>query len=292
MTLLKQNVRIPNMVGIPNKFYIGSFPVYFYGIIIAIGMIVALIICANLLPKHGIKKEVILDLAIWAIPFGIVGARLFYVLFSGYSFSFAEVFNLRTGGMSILGAVSLGAVGVFIACKIKKVSFIKVADCALPAIILAQAIGRWGNFFNQEAYGMLITNSSFQFFPFGVLIGKENWTALASEEVIKHFGTYNIESAWFNATFFYEFIWNVLGFVLLLILFLKLSKKGKTGIVMAVYFVWYGFGRFFIEMLRLDPLVIFGSIRFSQWLAFAEMILGIVLLVLFILKDKKGKKNV
>ena len=172
------------MVGIPNKFYIGSFPVYFYGIIIAISIIVALVVCMNLLPKHGISKDAILDLAIWAVPFGIVGGRLFYVLFSGYSFTFAEVFNLRTGGMSILGAITLGALGVFIACKIKKISFIKVADCAVPAIILAQALGRWGNFFNQEAYGALLTNSSFQFLPFGVLIEKGNWTKLATKQVI------------------------------------------------------------------------------------------------------------
>ena len=281
------------MAGIPNKFYIGSFPVYFYGIIIAIAMLVALFVCYALLPKHGIKRENILDIALWAIPFGIVGARLFYVLFSGYSFTFAEVFNLRTGGMSILGAVCLGAVGVFIACKIKKISFIKVADCALPVIILAQAIGRWGNFFNQEAYGMLVSNPSFQFFPFGVLIEKSNWTALASEQVFKAYGTYSLESAWFNATFFYEFIWNLIGFILLLVLFFKLTKKGKTGIVMSVYFIWYGFGRFFIEMLRLDPLVIFGSVRFSQYLAFCEMILGVVLLIVFIIKNKKkGKRNV
>ena len=280
------------MIGIPNKFYIGSFPIYFYGVIIALGIVVALSICTLLLPKHKISRENILDLALWAIPFGIIGARLFYVLFSGHSFTFAEAFNLRTGGMSILGAITLGAVGVFIACKIKKISFIKVADCAVPGIILAQAIGRWGNFFNQEAYGMLITNPSFQFFPFGVLVEKSNWTALAREAVFNNFGTYNMESAWFNATFFYESFWNVLGFVLLLVLLFKLSKKGKAGIIMAVYFIWYGFGRFFIEMLRLDPLVVFGTIRFSQWLAFAEMILGIVLLILFIVKNKKGKKNV
>ena len=281
------------MVGIPNKIYIGGFPIYFYGMIIAIGIVVALVLCLVLLPKHGIKRDYILDLAIWGIPFGIIGARLFYVLFSGYSFTFAEAINLRTGGMSILGAVCLGALGVFIACKIKKISFIKVADCALPGIILAQAIGRWGNFFNQEAYGMLITNSSFQFFPFGVLIEKSNWTALAREAVYNHFGTYSLESAWFNATFFYESLWNVIGFTVLLVLLFKLSKKGKAGIVMAVYFIWYGFGRFFIEFLRMDPLVIFGSVRFSQLLAFLEIILGIGLLVLFIVKNKKkGKKNV
>lgn len=293
MTKKTEDVKITNMSGIPNKFYIGSFPIYFYGIIIAIAMIVALVVCAWLLPKHGIKRDAILDLAIWAIPFGIVGARLFYVLFSGYSFTFAEVFNLRTGGMSILGAVCLGAVGVFIACKIKKISFIKVADCALPAIILAQAIGRWGNFFNQEAYGALITNSAWQFFPFGVLIERGNFTGLASEQVISAFGSLDVSSAWFCATFFYEFIWNTLGFIFLIVLLFKLSSKGKTGIVMSVYFIWYGIGRFFIEMLRLDPLVIFGGVRFSQLLAGLEVVLGAILLVIFILKEKrKGKRNV
>lgn len=282
------------MAGIPNKFYIGTFPVYFYGVIIACAILVALVVSMFLLEKHGMKKDVVLDLAIWAIPFGIVGGRLFYVLFSGYSFTVAEAFNLRTGGMSILGAISLGAVGIFIACKIKKLSFIKVADCAVPAIILAQAIGRWGNFFNQEAYGALITNSSLQFFPFGVLVEKNNWTTLAYKQVIGAFGEIEgISSAWFNATFFYEFAWDLIGFVLLLVILCTLSKKGKVGFVMCGYFMWYGIGRFFIEMLRLDPLVIFGSFRFSQWLAFAEFILGAALLVLFILREKKkGNRHV
>ena len=165
-----------------------------------------------------------------------------------------------------------------------------MADCATPAIILAQAIGRWGNFFNQEAYGALITNSSFQFFPFGVLIEKGNWTKLATKQVIENFGEIeSISSAWFSATFFYEFVWNILGFVLLLVLLLKLTKKHRTGMVMSVYFMWYGFGRFFIEMIRLDPLVLFGSFRFSQWLAFAEFVLGVVLLIVLLINKNKGK---
>lgn len=263
------------MSGIENTFKIFGVTIHYYGVIMALAIFLAICVCYFLFPKHGLSRDLIFDIGIWAIPLGIIGARVFYVMFSGYHYTFVEALEIWNGGLSIFGAISFGALGVFIACKVKKVSFLKVADCVLPGIIIAQALGRWGNFFNQEAYGPLITNAKWQWFPFGVEID----TFLGTE--------------WHCATFFYESVWNVIGFAVLLILFFKVLNENKTGIVASVYFMWYGFGRFIIEMLRQDPLIIFGSIKFSMWFAFCVFLLGVTLLICILTKNKKrGKENV
>lgn len=263
------------MSGIENTFQLFGLTIHYYGVIMACAILIALCLCLALFPKHGLKRELVLDIAIWAVPLGIVGARLFYVLFSGYSYSFVEALQIWNGGLSIFGAISFGALGVFIACKIKKVSFLRVADCIVPALIFAQALGRWGNFFNQEAYGPLITNPKFQWFPFGVKID----TVLGAQ--------------WHCATFFYESLWNIIGLVILLILFFKVLNENRVGLVASVYLMWYGLGRFIIEMLRQDPLIIFGTIKFSMWFAFCVFLIGASLLIYILVKNKKrGKKNV
>lgn len=258
------------LASIPKGFYIGNLEIRFYGIIMGISIVLAILFAYKNMPKRGLKSDDIIDLALWAVPLGIIGARVFYVLFSGYEYTFIEALKIWEGGLSIIGAVTFGAVGVGIGCLVKKINFLKVADCVVPGLLFAQALGRWGNFFNQEAYGPVV---DFNFFPISTYIEAT--------------GSYHA------ATFFYESAWNIIGFVVLMLLLRKQNPKIKSGMVMCLYFMWYGFGRFFIEMLRQDPLVVFGSLRFSQLMAGLMFVGGLVgVITIYLIGKKADKKNV
>ena len=185
----------------------------------AFAMLVGVLLSCKLCKKKNIKSDDIVMLALFVLPCAVIGARLYYCLFYEESYTFLELFNLRQGGLAIYGGVIGGIVGILLFCLVKKdfKLFFKICDIAAPALILGQAIGRWGNFFNQEAYGNLIIGENFKWFPFGVYIEFENFTPAARQELLAAYGTYNIEGAWFQATFFYESFWNLIGFVLLLI---------------------------------------------------------------------------
>ena len=209
-----------------------------------------------------------------ALPCAIVGARLYYCFFYEYNYSFWELFNIKQGGLAIYGGVIGGVIGIIIFALVKKnwkLMFV-LMDICVPCLILGQALGRWGNFFNQEAYGNMITNPNLQWFPFGVWIEHEN--------------------AWFQATFFYESLWNLIGLLILLCTYYKTKKTGTTT---AVYLIWYGLGRTWIEGLRSDSLYIGSSnIRVSQLLSIILVLVGIGILtynVIRTIKEKKGKAN-
>jgi len=196
-----------------------------------------------------------------------VGARLYYCIFYTHNYTFLELFNLRQGGLAIYGGVIGGIIGIIIFCLIKKNFKIlaTLCDIAAPCLILGQALGRWGNFFNQEAYGNIVTNSNFQWFPYAVYIESEQ--------------------AWFQATFFYESFWNLIGLALLLLTYYKTKKTGTTT---AVYLIWYGLGRTLIEGLRSDSLYIGSTgIRVSQLLSAILVVVGIVFLAINIYRRKK-----
>ena len=176
-----------------------------------------------------------------------------------------KIFAIREGGLAIYGGVIGGLLSAIVFCKINKFSLLKLIDLLIPSLVLGQAIGRWGNFMNQEAYGELITNTKLQFFPYGVYI----------KEV----------SQWHQATFFYESMWNMILLILLLII---VRRTKKNGILLATYFICYGLGRFLIEGFRTDSLYLFGNIRVSQLLSMLLVIVGVILLTLI----KKGKISV
>ena len=178
-----------------------GFEIKFYGIIIAFAMLIAIFMVRRLCIKRDIDPDEIYTLALCVIPLAIVGARLYYCIFSEDSYTFIELFKIREGGLAIYGGVIGGILGIVLYCAIKKnfKLIVVLFDVIVPALIFAQALGRWGNFFNQEAYGEVITNSKFQWFPFGVFI----------EET----------GNWHLATFFYESIWNLIGTVILLFVF-------------------------------------------------------------------------
>ncbi len=251
----------------PKGFYIGNFPIAFYGVIMACAMLIGVLLATRLAKKKDVKSDDILLLALICLPCAIVGARLYYCFFFEHNYSFLELFNLKEGGLAIYGGVIGGIIGVLIFCLIKRdfKILVKILDICAPCLILGQAIGRWGNFFNQEAYGNLVTNPSLQFFPYAVFIEDRN--------------------AWFQATFFYESLWNLIGTIILLLTFYKTSLNGTTS---AMYLIWYGTGRVVIEGLRSDSLYIaHTSIRVSQLLSAILILVGVVILVYNIIRKVK-----
>lgn len=219
----------------------GFIPVYGLLIACAIGLAVAL--CERECRRRGMKADTGIDMALYAVPCAIVGARLYYVAFQWQYFreNLWSVFYVWEGGLAIYGAVIGGAAGLYLLSRVRKMQFLTLLDIVAPVVILGQAIGRWGNFFNGEAYGDAVTKAALQFFPLSV----------------------EVNGQWHLATFFYESVWNALGFVLLWRYRKHIQMDGD---VFFGYLLWYGAGRLFIEGLRTDSLM-FLNMRVSQLLS-------------------------
>ena len=250
-----------------------TFTIAWYALIITIGIICAVAYTMWRARQVGITNEIILDFAIWAVPSGIIGARVYYVLTSLEKYhSLSDVLNIRNGGLAIYGAILGGALAVFIVSRVKKIPFLTVADCATPGIILAQSIGRWGNFMNGEAYGY----ATDIFCRMG--ISKLNEATMEYSQV-----------QYVHPTFLYESLWNLLGFILINIFY---KHRKYDGQVFLLVFGWYGLGRMFIEGLRSDSL--YGSFfgiqyRISQVLA--ALIFAACLSALIYFAVKKPNKE-
>lgn len=244
---------------IENLFGIKGFNIAWYGAIIGLGMLLGVMLASYRAKRSGYKTDLIFDFILIALPFAIIFARLYYVVFDweAYVDDPLKIFAIREGGLAIYGGVIGGFISAVIFCKIIKFPLLKLIDLAIPSLVLGQVIGRWGNFMNQEAYGEIITNPKLQFFPYGVYI--------------------DAVSEWHQATFFYESMWNLLLFILLLFITRKIKKDG---IVLSTYFIGYGLGRFLIEGIRTDSLYLFGEIRVSQMLSMLLVIAGVILFVL------------
>ena len=270
-------------------FKIFGLEIKFYGILMASAFVIGLFLAMKYCKQKGYSENIPYELLIIVFPTAIVGARLNYVLFtlSERTWSFVDILSIWHGGLMIYGGVIFSVIAIAIYCHFKKISFVAILDMLAPILILGQAIGRWGNFFNQEAYGSLITNSSFQWFPFGVYIENSHFTTAASQQVADFYGTTAIDGVWFNATFFYESIWCLGGFFLLHFLFKKTKQKG---LCTATYLAYYGFERFFVEQLRTDSLYI-GSVRVSVLISGLIFLLGAGLLIYFMVKNYKNKKK-
>ena len=246
--------------------------VYWYGILITLGMLLAFL-HAYLRSRQegGIKLEDLLDIGIWTIFSGIVGARLYYVVFDymerpeNYK-SFVDYIAIWKGGIAIYGAIIFGALAVLGVTLYKRINTLKVMDAVAPGVMVAQSIGRWGNFFNGEAHGGVVSEGSpLYFLRMGLLE--------------------NGEMQYFHPTFFYESLWNLVGFVLITIFYRK--KKFNGQIVMA-YVAWYGLGRMFIEGLRTDSLML-GPIRVSQLIGALCFLAGAGLMALCWVLTARGK---
>lgn len=251
----------------PVAFEIFGMPIRWYGIIIASGVLVAFFVSYLLAKKKELDFDIIIDGFLWSFPFAIIGARLYYVIFEYKNYhSFIDIINIRNGGLAIHGGLIGGLVVAYIFTKIKKINFFEYIDVIMPGVILAQAIGRWGNFMNQEAHGGPVSQefiSKFpQFIQDGMLIN----------------GTY------YHPTFLYESVWNLIVFAILI--FILYKKKKQHGIVIGSYLILYSLGRFFIEALRTDSLMFFG-LRVAQIIS----LLGIVIGIILILRAIKNKEN-
>ncbi|RDY28549.1 prolipoprotein diacylglyceryl transferase [Romboutsia weinsteinii] len=242
-------------------FTIFGIDVMWYGILMATGMILGTLIALKEAKRVGIEEDDVLNLAIIAIPVGLLGARLYYVLFNWgyYSQNPSQILNFRGGGMAIHGALIAGILTGYIYTKVKKINFFKMADAVMLGMPLAQAIGRWGNYINGEAHGGQTD------LPWGIMV----------------------DGAKVHPTFLYESIWN-LGIFIFLWLFRK--KKQYEGQIIVYYITLYSLGRFFIEGLRTDSLMI-GPLRMAQVISLVGVVGGIVAHIYLSKKNKNNETN-
>ena len=250
----------------PRGLEIGSFNIYFYGMIIALGMVLAVFYASRCSKEFGIKEDDLLDAVLWVTPFAIICARAYYCVFSweSYAANPLSVFNIREGGLAIYGGVLGAAVGVAVFCKIRKIRLTALLDLAALGFLIGQSMGRWGNFFNREAFGAETTS----FLRMGLM------------------NRYTGQVTYYHPTFFYESVWNALGFLLLH----QFSKKRQyDGQVALGYAAWYGLGRAIIEGLRTDSLYL-GPFRVSQLLAAISCVAALSVLVYQMRKEQDPAK--
>ena len=247
----------------------GGIEVRWYGLIITAGILLAMLYCYFRSKEEGIKLDDLLDMAIYTVIFGILGARLYYVLFTLDEYNnIYEAIAIWEGGLAIYGAIIAGALTILVICKIKKIVLAKALDMAAPAVMIGQILGRWGNFFNGEAHGGEVLESEFFYF---IRMG------------LSHGEGAKIVS-YYHPTFLYESLWNLVGFIIINALY---KKKKFDGQIVLMYVTWYGFGRMLIEGLRTDSLYL-GVFRISQIVGFACFVVGAILLVLGFSKARRA----
>lgn len=261
----------------PEVFSLGNLSVRWYGLFITSAMLIGLAISIKRCKKLKITSDDLLTCFLIAIPLAVIGARLGYVI-SRYEYYFTSPYDWQAfvdtiaiwdGGLTIMVGVPFGVLGGYIWAKVKKINFLEVANIVLPVVLLSQAIGRWGNFFNQELYGQMITNPSLQWFPMAVYIADRG--------------------AFFQATFFYEFVLNIIGFLVLSYLVKHIHIKG-LGIL--GYITWYYLVRGSLEFIRDDGYSsLDGTVNANIIFCYVAAGLALaVIIALIIWKKKKGKQ--
>jgi phosphatidylglycerol---prolipoprotein diacylglyceryl transferase len=256
----------------PIAIALGPFQVHWYGVIIGLAIILALYIAIKETEKRGLDKDLFMDLMLWAIPIAILSARLYYVLFEWdyYSQNPGEIIAIWKGGLAIHGALIGGVITTIVFTKKKQVSFWQLVDIAAPSIILGQAIGRWGNFINQEAHGGEVTRAFLENLQLPEFIINQMY----------------INGAYYHPTFLYESIWNLVGFILLILLRKVNLRRGE---MFLTYVIWYSVGRFFIEGMRTDSLMLTENLRMAQTIS-AVLIIAAVVVLLY--RRAKGYSNI
>ena len=266
-------ITIEHMVSSVNVF---GFRIAFYGIIIGIGMLLGIMLAAWDAEDRGLGEDVIYDHVFWVIVIGIMGARLYYVFFQWdvYKDDLLQILNLRAGGLAIYGGVIAGLTTLYVLCRRKKLSFLDVADSIMLAVLVGQILGRWGNFFNCEAFGRY-TESLFAMRIRKAIVNPIMIDAELLEHLIIENGTEYIQV---HPTFLYESFWN---FCLLMFLLWYRKRKKFTGEIFLLYLCGYGLGRCIIEGLRTDSLLIPGTgIAVSQLLAGTCFVVSLFLILL------------
>ena len=249
---------------------IGFISIHWYSVFIFIAILIGSNLAIKEAKRHGFEEDFVVNLLFWGVIFGIIGARLYYVIFNFdyYRYNLLEIFKVWNGGLAIHGGILAGFITIALICYRKKVNLIKILDYLVVGLILAQAIGRWGNFFNGEAHGIAVSLSYLEslHLPQFIIDGM------------------NIGGNYYIPTFLYESIWCLIGFVIMIIL--RRKKFMKVGYLTSFYLGWYGIERFFVEGMRTDSLMFF-SLRIAQIVSLIMIFIGIIL---FIYSFKNSKK--
>ncbi|MFF9565644.1 prolipoprotein diacylglyceryl transferase [Leifsonia sp. NPDC014704] len=249
------------------QFQIGPLTIHTYALCILAGIVAATLITSNRLSTRGAERGVVLDIILWAVPLGIVGARFYHVFThtGDYFYPGANLWNIFAiwdGGNALYGSLLGGAVGAYIGCRRTGIRFWSFADALAPALLVAQALGRFGNYFNHELFGLPTT------LPWGLQIEASNPKFPAGLPA----------ATLFHPLFLYEIIWNLIGVGIILLLERRVALR--WGKAFALYLIWYGLGRSWLEAIRIDPTSDgFLSIPANVWASFAAVALGIVLFV-------------
>lgn len=296
MNILATSIEFPNLNisidNLPKGINIGGLDIAFYGCIIALAMIAGIVIACMEAKRTGQDINIYIDFALYAIVFSVIGARLYYVIFSWdyYSKHPLEILNLRGGGLAIYGGVIAAVLTCIIYTRIKKLSFGRIADTAVLGLITGQIIGRWGNFFNREAFGQAVSDKS----PLAMRIYFDDYYSISqvpeavkaamekmTGQALSELGYIQVQP-----TFLYESLWNL--FVLILMLIFR-DKKKFNGEVLLWYLMGYGAGRFVIEGMRTDQLIM----PVTGWPVsqFLSLMLVIVAAIIVIAKRMKVRAN-
>ena len=256
---------------------LGIISIHWYSVFIFIGILIGSNLAIKEAKKHGYEEDFIVNLLFLAVIIGIIGARIYYVIFNFdyYKDNLIEIFKVWNGGLAIHGGIIAGFITIAIICYKRKVNLLRILDYLVVGLIVAQAIGRWGNFFNGEAHGAI--------------------TSLSYLESL-HLPDFIIDGMYINGnyyipTFLYESIWCFIGFIIMIIL--RRKKFMKIGYLTSFYLVWYGIERFFVEGMRTDSLM-FLSLKVAQVVSLIMMIIGVVLFIYSLKKSKKyeeGEEN-
>lgn len=266
---------------------IGGFTIAFYGMIIAFGMVMGYLMTAFQAKRTGQEPDLYLDLALWDIVFAVIGARIYYVVFSWdyYKDNLSQIFNTRGGGLAIYGGVIAGVITTIIFGKVRKQNFFQLLDTACVGLITGQIIGRWGNFCNREAFGGY-TNGLFAMQLKESDVASSNLTHAVLKHIVEIDGTRYIQV---HPTFLYESLWNV-GVLVVLLLFTKHRKY--NGQLFLIYLLGYGLGRVWIEGLRTDQLIFFGTgVAVSQVLSGVLVVASAGILIYQYVKGRQEKKT-
>ena len=260
-----------NLLEVGVAFELFGLTIKWYGIIIATGVLVAVLVACYNNKLKNYDKDFPYEVLLWCFPLAIVGARIYYIIFSGQSYTFMEAIAIWNGGMAIYGGIIGGLIGLILFSVIRNQNLLKITDLVAPSLVIAQAIGRWGNYANQEVYGKVVTNPDLQWFPFSVYIDKLG--------------------EWHYATFFYESMICVIIFVILMLVFRRVKM---LGIVTSLYLILYGIERFFLEGMRQESEILFignSNIPVSQVVSILFVIAGIALMIGVIFNERKKIKN-
>lgn len=249
----------------PIAFHIGPLQIHWYAVAIVTGIFLAVWMAQREAKRVGMTEDDVYDFVLWGVPLSFIGSRIYYVAFEWdyYKYHLDQILAIWNGGIAIYGGLIAGGIFLYFFCKKRHLSIWKYLDIAAPAVILAQGIGRWGNFFNHEAYGPAIAKTTL-----------ESWHI--PQWIIDNM---NIQGIYHQPTFLYESLWDILGCIVMVV-YRHFRKTIHAGEIAGLYLIWYSFGRFFIEGLRTDSLYIAGtSLRVSQLLSVFLFVAGLVIFI-------------